>query len=113
VRLPFLADGAIRWGEGAPLRTAGLTLPVGAENLYLVGLAAPRGPQLPVYSQQAELVARMRALEPERRSALAARFAELETPDTRIDIVRATWQRQLRAAHRTLDRAAAPTLAAR
>ena len=40
----------IRWRDGVPLRTAGLTLPVGAENLYLVGLAAPRGPQLPVYS---------------------------------------------------------------
>lgn len=113
VTLPFLADDALRRQDGVPLRTAGLTLPVGAENLYLVGLAAPRGPQLPVYSEQAELVARMRAVEPERRSALAARFAELETPDARIDIVRAVWQRQLRAAHRVVDRAAAPSRVAR
>jgi len=101
--LPFLAPEAMRWQDGVPLRTAGLTLPVGAENLYFVGLAAPRGPQLPVYSEQTELVVRMRRLDPELRSALAARFAGLETPDTRIDIVRAIWQRRMRAAHRVLD----------
>jgi cation diffusion facilitator CzcD-associated flavoprotein CzcO len=106
--LPFLDDVAIRWRNGVPLRTAGLTLPVGAENLYFVGLAGPRGPQLPVYSQQAELVVRMRRVDSGPRSALAARFAELETPDTRIDIVRAIWARQMRAAHRVLDRAGVP-----
>ncbi len=113
VSLPFLPEQAIRWQGDVPLRTAGLTLPVGAENLYLVGLAAPRGPQLPVYSEQAELVVRMRALAPERRSALAARFAEVETPDARIDIVRADWQRQMRAAHRALDRLTTTTEATR
>jgi cation diffusion facilitator CzcD-associated flavoprotein CzcO len=108
VALPFLDADLIRWHESVPLRTAGLTLPVGVENLYLVGLAGPRGPQLPVYTEQAELVARMRMLARERRAALAARFAEIETPDARIDIVRAIWQRQMRDAHRVLDRAAAP-----
>src|SRR5262249_35162100 len=29
-RLPFLDAGLIRWHDGVPLRTAGLTLPVGA-----------------------------------------------------------------------------------
>jgi hypothetical protein len=91
-----------------PLRTAGLTLPVGAEHLYFVGLAAPRGPQLPVYSAQAELVVRMLSLDPARRSALAAHFAEIDVPDARIDIVRALWNRQLRDAHMALDRAARP-----
>jgi hypothetical protein len=71
-------------------------------------LAAPRGPQLPVYSAQAELVTRMLRLEPERRSALAAHFAEIDVPDDRIDIVRALWNRQLRDAHKALDRAARP-----
>jgi hypothetical protein len=74
--LPFLDNDLVRTRDGVPLRTAGLTLPVGAENLYLIGLAAPRGPQLPVYSLQTELVARMIRLHPDRRSALAARFAE-------------------------------------
>ena len=35
-----------------------MTLPVGLERLYFVGLAAPRGPQLPVYSAQARLIAK-------------------------------------------------------
>ena len=116
VSLPFLDAGLIRWHEGVPLRTAGLTLPVGVENLHFVGLAAPRGPQLPVYSEQTELVVRMRRLDPSRRAALAARFAELETPDARIDIVRAIWQRQMRQTGRTLDgleRASCPTPAPR
>jgi hypothetical protein len=79
---------------------------VGAENLYLVGRGTPRGPQLPVYSAQAELVVRMLRLEPARRSALAAQFAETDVPDARIDIVRAIWLKQLRDANRALDRAA-------
>jgi hypothetical protein len=106
VTLPFLDRGLIRERDGVPLRTAGLTLPVGVENLSFVGLAAPRGPQLPVYSAQAELVARMIRLNPARRSALAAHFAEIEVPDARIDIVRAIWNKQLRDAHKALDRAA-------
>ena len=107
VTLPFLDMGLVRVRDGVPLRTAGLTLPVGAENLYLIGMAAPRGPQLPVYSEQTELVARMLRLHPDRRSALAARFAEIDVPDARIDIVRAIWQRQMRDAHRTRRRARA------
>ena len=108
VKLPFLDPALIRWRDGVPLRTAGLTLPVGAEGLYFVGLAAPRGPQLPVYSAQAELVTRMLRLPAERRSALAAHFAEVEVPDSRIDIVRALWNRQMRDAGKVLDRATAP-----
>jgi cation diffusion facilitator CzcD-associated flavoprotein CzcO len=104
VKLPFLDDGLVRERDGVPLRTAGLTLPVGAENLYFIGLAAPRGPQLPVYSTQAELVVRMLRLDPARRSALAAHFAELDVPDTRIDIVRAVWNKQLKDAGKVLDR---------
>jgi hypothetical protein len=106
VRLPFLDPALIRWRDGVPLRTAGLTLPVGAENLYFVGLAAPRGPQLPVYSAQAELIVRMLALEPARRCALAAHFAEIDVPDARVDIVRAVWNKQMKDAGRTLERSA-------
>ena len=103
VALPFLDADLIHWRDGVPLRTAGLTLPVGAEHLYLIGLAGPRGPQLPVYSQQAALVARMLRIAPDQRAELAARFAAAEPLDTRIDIVRAIWQRQMRRAHRALD----------
>ena len=48
------------------------------------------------------------ACDPARRSALAAHFAEIDVPDARIDIVRALWNRQLRDAHKALDRAARP-----
>jgi hypothetical protein len=66
------------------------------------GTPSPCGPQLPVYSQQAALVARMLRIVPDQRE-LAARFAASEPLDTRIDIVRAIWQRQMRRAHRALD----------
>ena len=103
VALPFLDARLLRWRDGVPLRTAGLTLPVGVENLYLVGLAAPRGPQLPVYSEQAELVARMRSRST--RAGAGARGALRRERDAgrRIDIVRALWQRQMRTAGRSLD----------
>jgi hypothetical protein len=113
VTLPFLDRTLLRERDGVPLRTAGLTLPIGLEHLYFVGLAAPRGPQLPVYSTQAELVVRMLELDPARRSALAAHFAEIDVPDARIDIVRALWNKQMRDAHKTLDRAAQPARVAR
>jgi thioredoxin reductase len=110
VSLPFLDPALIQWRDGVPLRTAGMTLPIGAENLYLVGLAAPRGPQLPVYSAQTELVAKMVQLPAHERSQLAARFAAREQPAATIDVVRAIWSKQLAAAHRTVE-ALAPALA--
>ena len=56
--LPFLDSALLQTTDGVPLRVAGMTLPVGLERLYFVGLAAPRGPQLPVYSAQARLIAK-------------------------------------------------------
>jgi thioredoxin reductase len=108
VKLPFLDASLLRWRDGVPLRTAGLTLPIGAERLYFVGLAAPRGPQLPVYSDQAELIVRMLRLPEARRSALAAHFAEIDVPDARIDIVRSIWTRQMKDAAKAVDRSAVP-----
>ena len=105
--LPFLDRSLIRERDGVPLRTGGPDAARSVrENLYFIGLAAPRGPQLPVYSTQAELVSRMIRLDPARRSALAAHFAEIDVPDSRIDLVRAIWNKQMRDAHKALDRAA-------
>ena len=59
VTLPFLDPALLQWADGVPLRVAGMTVPVGLERLYFVGLAAPRGPQLPVYSAQARLIAKL------------------------------------------------------
>jgi len=93
--LPFLDAELLRWDGGVPLRVAGLTVPVGLQRLYFIGLAAPRGPQLPVYSRQARLVARLLRLT-ERGGSLAGAF-DGQAPDKRIDIVRPVWNDQMRA----------------
>lgn len=73
-----------------------MTVPVdGPEGLYFVGLAAPRGPQLPVYSAQARLVAKFLT------AGEAPRAGE---PEARIDVPRHEWQRDMDRAHRRADR---------
>lgn len=90
--LPFLSAELVQWQDGAPLRHAGGILPVGAENLYFVGLIAPRGPQIPVYGEQMRRVARMIALQEKSDGlALAGYFARVQRPETRIDVVRHVW----------------------
>jgi cation diffusion facilitator CzcD-associated flavoprotein CzcO len=108
VTLPFLDPALLRWRDGVPLRVGGMTLPVGLERLYFVGLAAPRGPQLPVYSAQARLVAKfLRARQPLTR--------HFYSPESRIDIPRHEWDRDMDRAHKQIDkllrRAPAPTAA--
>jgi len=99
--LPFLDPSLLRWKGGVPLRVAGLTVPVGLERLYFIGLAAPRGPQLPVYSRQARLVARLLRLTEAGGSPSGA--FDRQTPDNRIDIVRAVWNEQMRASSRIVE----------
>lgn len=99
--LPFLADDLLTWRDGAPLRVAGLTVPVGAQRLWFVGLAAPRGPQLPVYSAQSRLVARLLRLV-EAGVDVAPVFGR-QQPDARIDIVRPVWNQQMRETARIVD----------
>jgi cation diffusion facilitator CzcD-associated flavoprotein CzcO len=104
VTLPFLDDALLTRRDGVPLRTAGLVLPVGLENLYFIGLAGPRGPQVPVYSAQAKLVARMLRLREAGVQGISQRFAAAETADSRIDILRPIWNRQMKAAEARLER---------
>jgi cation diffusion facilitator CzcD-associated flavoprotein CzcO len=96
--LPFLDPQLLSWDDGVPLRVAGLTVPVGLQRLYFIGLAAPRGPQLPVYSRQARLVARLLRLT-ESGGSVAGAF-DRQVPDGRIDIVRPVWNDQMRATER-------------
>ena len=102
VTLPFLESTSLEWADGVPLRVAGMTLPVGLERLYFVGLAAPRGPQLPVYSAQARLVAKFLAAPAE--FAPSAFFARSSRPESRIDIPRHEWQRDMDRTQRGIDR---------
>jgi hypothetical protein len=81
-----------------------MTLPVGLERLYFVGLAAPRGPQLPVYSAQARLIAKFLTAQERTGIALSAAHAKESRPEARIDIPRHEWQRDMDRTHRRIDR---------
>lgn len=102
VKLPFLADSAIRWESEVPVRHAGGILPSGAENLYFVGMIAPRGPQINIYGEQSRLIVRMLRLA-EHGQAVGARFAQLQDDELRIDIVRDVWNDQMADTARILD----------
>lgn len=101
--LPFLPDELIRREAGIPLRVAGAILPAqGPARLYFVGLIAPRGPQLPVYSDQAEVIMDMLDVQERLRQPLVELFDESDPPERRIDIVRAYWIEQMRRTRRRL-----------
>jgi hypothetical protein len=101
--LPFLDESLLDWRDGVPLRTAAMTLPTTAESLYFVGLAAPRGAQWPVYCAQSRLVSRLIAVRERGVKDLAVHFARVQTPDSRIDIVRRFWQQNLDQTQHQLD----------
>lgn len=105
VSLPFLDEDAVTWRNRVPVRYAGGILPEGAEKLYFVGLMAPRGPQIPIYGEQAKLVARMAALHEEAGPSgleLSKYFGSVQDPELRIDIVRAIWLDQMADTERLL-----------
>ena len=101
--LPFLDPALLESADGVPLRVAGMTLPVGLERLYFVGLAAPRGPQLPVYSAQARLIARFLTAQ-ERAGAALAILGRTRGPKSRIDIPRHEWQRDMQRTRQRIAR---------
>ena len=102
--LPFLDPAPIERADGVPLRVAGMTLPVGLERLFFVGLAAPRGPQLPVYSAQARLIAKFLTAQEHAPIGLSALYARSSPAESRIDIPRHEWQRDMTRTHRRIDR---------
>ena len=81
-----------------------MTLPLGLERLCFVGLAAPRGPQLPVYSAQARLIAKFLTAQERSAIALSATHANASRPEARIDIPRHEWLRDMDRTHRRIDR---------
>jgi hypothetical protein len=103
VRLPFLDSSLLQWRDGVPLRRAGMTVPAGLERLYFVGLAAPRGPQFPVYSAQTRLIAKMLQLDRVAAPGWVGRAFAGEPADARIDIVRREWTRQMERAGRSVE----------
>lgn len=112
--LPFLSDDLIRREEGIPLRVAGCILPFqGPARLYFVGLCAPRGPQLPVYSDQSAVIMDMLELQERLPTPLVDTFTEADTPEGRIDIVRAYWTDQMDRTKKRLRSLAATAPASR
>jgi cation diffusion facilitator CzcD-associated flavoprotein CzcO len=92
--LPFLDSGLLRQENGAPVRYAGGILPESVENLYFVGLIAPRGPQIPVYGEQTTRILRMIALHEgagDTPLPLTSYFQKVQEPETKIDVVRNLW----------------------
>jgi cation diffusion facilitator CzcD-associated flavoprotein CzcO len=102
--LPFLGGVPLARAEGVPLRVAGMTLPPGLERLFFVGLAAPRGPQLPVYSAQSRLVAKLLRAYERGEAGLPERLGRGTRPEARIDIPRHLWQRDMDRTHKRIDR---------
>lgn len=104
--LPFLDESLVQRRMGAPLRYAGCVVPAGLEKLYYIGLAAPRGPQIPVYGVQTKLAIRMIALHEaagEGGAGVEAYLSGLQEPEDRIDIVRSVWLDQMADTERLLD----------
>jgi hypothetical protein len=81
-----------------------MTLPVGLERLYFVGLAAPRGPQLPVYSAQARLITKFLTAQERTPTPLSDVLARSSHPETRIDIPRHEWTRDMQRTQRRIAR---------
>lgn len=101
--LPFLSDDLIRREHGIPLRVAGCILPAhGPARLYFVGLCSPRGPQLPVYSAQSEVIMAMLDQQERMDQSLVDVFSAVDPPEGRIDIVRAYWNDQMERTRRRL-----------
>ena len=76
--------------DGVPLRTAGGIVPAGLDRLYLIGMAAPRGPQIALYPVQSALALAMAELWEARPRQLARRGASRPSSRSsdRIDMIR-------------------------
>ena len=102
--IPFLDGVPLRRADGVPLRVAGMTLPLELERLFFIGLAAPRGPQLPVYSAQTRLVAKFLRAHERGEARLAECLGRGARPEARIDIPRHEWQRDMVRTRKRIDR---------
>lgn len=104
VTLPFLEPSAVETSRGVPLRVAGGILPLNASRLFFVGLIAPRGPQLPVYSAQSELLLELLDLQEKVTEPLAEHFGGAQAATDQIDHLRHIWEKDMAKARRLVRR---------
>lgn len=105
--LPFLADDLVETADGVPLRTGGGIVPAGLDRLYLIGMAAPRGPQIALYPVQSELALAMAELWEQGLDRSLAAALEAEQPfEQRIDMLRPVWEAQMEATRGLVQRLA-------
>jgi len=83
-------------------------VPAGLDRLYLIGLAAPRGPQIALYPVQSRLALSMAELWEDGLDRSLAAALEAEQPlERRIDMVRPDWEAQMEASRDLVQRLAA------
>ncbi len=105
--LPFLADDLLQTADEVPLRTGGGIVPAGLDRLYLIGMAAPRGPQIALYPVQAALALSMAELWEAGLDRSLAAALEAEQPfERRIDMIRPDWEAQMEATRGLVQRLA-------
>ena len=106
--LPFLDDSLLRKAGGVPLRTGGGIVAAGLDRLYLIGMAAPRGPQIALYPVQSALALAMAELwELGLDHSLAAALEAEQELEHRIDMIRPVWEAQMTATRDLVQRLAA------
>lgn len=101
--LPFLDDQLVQRNGTMPVKHAAGIVPAGLENIFYIGLIAPRGPQIPIYGMQAKLVAKMLHLQRNGYVGLSEFLSEQFAPEHSIDVVRAPWLAELERLDAVLD----------
>lgn len=101
VSFPFLDRELFEWQDGIPVRTAGL-MPPGKANLYVFGLAQPRGGGGPLITKGSALLAEMVRAQEQLDRPLSVPLAKMRKPDARMLFGVSETMRLIRGGHLAL-----------
>jgi cation diffusion facilitator CzcD-associated flavoprotein CzcO len=99
---PFLDRELFPWVNGVPARVGGMMAP-GMANLYVFGLAQPRGGAGPLITAGSKLLARMVKVQERLDHPLANDIARFRKPDARMLVGVGETFREIKRAHRLLS----------